>query len=151
NNDQNPEDFERRASEQKNYHLFVPAIDPECTVHGCKQGPVEIWCQRRRKRGGLARHSPGGFVEDIRTPSRAHHWQRHEEGTARVVPIILRPSPWRSASFSKLQALPTDGEPINSKLEAADLILLLASAEFLASDYVSDVELRRAMRTQLCR
>jgi hypothetical protein len=38
--------------------------------------------------------------------------KRHEEGSARVVPIILRPCDWHTAPFGKLQALPRDGKPI---------------------------------------
>ncbi|HEY6285805.1 MAG TPA: tetratricopeptide repeat protein [Ktedonobacteraceae bacterium] len=38
--------------------------------------------------------------------------ERHEAGDARVIPIILRPTEWRSSPFSKLQALPTNGRPV---------------------------------------
>ena len=38
--------------------------------------------------------------------------ERHKEGTARVVPIILRPVDWTKAPFASLQALPTGGKPI---------------------------------------
>ncbi|MGJ3250235.1 MAG: TIR domain-containing protein [Elainellaceae cyanobacterium] len=38
--------------------------------------------------------------------------QRHEEGTARVIPIILRPCDWKDSPFSKLKALPEDGKPV---------------------------------------
>jgi len=38
--------------------------------------------------------------------------RRHRAGTARVVPIILRPTDWHSAPFGKLQALPKDGKPV---------------------------------------
>lgn len=37
---------------------------------------------------------------------------RHAEGTARVVPIIMKPSDWQSSPFSKLQVLPKDGKPV---------------------------------------
>jgi hypothetical protein len=40
--------------------------------------------------------------------------ERHEAGTARVVPVILRPVDWHSAPFGKLAALPTDGKPVTS-------------------------------------
>lgn len=37
----------------------------------------------------------------------------HEQGLAKVIPIILRPvDNWQSAPFSKLQALPQDGKPV---------------------------------------
>jgi hypothetical protein len=37
---------------------------------------------------------------------------RHEAGQATVIPIILRPCPWRDAPFRHLQALPKDGRAI---------------------------------------
>ncbi len=38
--------------------------------------------------------------------------ERHEAGTARVIPVILRPCDWPHAPFSHLLAAPTDGRPI---------------------------------------
>ena len=38
--------------------------------------------------------------------------QRHEAGTAQVIPIILRATDWESALFGKLQALPAGARPI---------------------------------------
>ncbi|MCJ7432170.1 MAG: toll/interleukin-1 receptor domain-containing protein [Anaerolineales bacterium] len=38
---------------------------------------------------------------------------RHESGDAAVIPIILRPCPWKKSSLGKLQALPKDGKPLN--------------------------------------
>ncbi len=38
--------------------------------------------------------------------------QRHYEGTAKVIPIILEPCGWQYSNFSQLQALPKDGKPI---------------------------------------
>ncbi len=38
--------------------------------------------------------------------------KRHDTGECRVIPIILRPTFWKNALFSKLQALPTNGKPI---------------------------------------
>ncbi|NEP19240.1 MAG: toll/interleukin-1 receptor domain-containing protein, partial [Leptolyngbya sp. SIO4C1] len=39
--------------------------------------------------------------------------QRHHEGTARVIPIILKPCSWQYSIFSRLQVLPTDGKPVS--------------------------------------
>ena len=39
---------------------------------------------------------------------------RHKIHMARVIPIILRPTDWRTSPFGKLIALPTDGEPVTS-------------------------------------
>lgn len=38
--------------------------------------------------------------------------ERHDSGEARVIPIILRHVLWKGSPFSKLLALPTNGEPI---------------------------------------
>ena len=38
--------------------------------------------------------------------------ERHREGSAVVVPVILRPVDWHSAPFGTLKALPGDGKPV---------------------------------------
>jgi hypothetical protein len=38
--------------------------------------------------------------------------ERHQEGTARVIPIIIKPSDWQTSPFSKLQVLPKEGKPV---------------------------------------
>jgi hypothetical protein len=40
--------------------------------------------------------------------------QRHRQGKARVIPIILRNCDWSSSPFSSLQALPKNAKPIKS-------------------------------------
>lgn len=42
----------------------------------------------------------------------ARAMERHEEGTARVIPVILRDCDWHAAPFGKLLAVPTDGRAI---------------------------------------
>lgn len=37
---------------------------------------------------------------------------RHDEGTAQVIPIILRPCDWSDSPFSKLQGLPKNAKPV---------------------------------------
>ena len=37
---------------------------------------------------------------------------RHDEGTARVIPIIVKPCDWQGTPFSKLQVVPKDAKPI---------------------------------------
>src|SRR6267142_1000599 len=41
--------------------------------------------------------------------------ERHYAEEARVIPIILRHCDWQHAPFGKLQALPTDGKPVDSR------------------------------------
>src|SRR5689334_19666079 len=38
-----------------------------------------------------------------------HAMEQHEQGNARVIPVILRPCDWKKTIFAKLQPLPTDG------------------------------------------
>lgn len=38
--------------------------------------------------------------------------QRHSEGTAVVIPVILQPCDWLESPFRRLRATPTDGKPI---------------------------------------
>ena len=40
--------------------------------------------------------------------------QRHRVGTARVVPVLLRPTDWQAAPFAELQAVPSKGKPVVS-------------------------------------
>jgi hypothetical protein len=49
----------------------------------------------------------------IRDNEIARAMERHEAGTARVIPVILRPfDAWHTAPFGKLQALPEKGKPV---------------------------------------
>jgi hypothetical protein len=38
--------------------------------------------------------------------------QRHQDGSARVIPVILRPCDWHNAPFGQLLAAPKDGKPV---------------------------------------
>lgn len=38
--------------------------------------------------------------------------ERHDQGSACVIPVILRPCDWHAAPFSRLQAVPRDGKPV---------------------------------------
>jgi hypothetical protein len=40
--------------------------------------------------------------------------RRHEQGTARVVPVIIRPSSWQGTPLRKLQVLPKGAKPVSS-------------------------------------
>ncbi|MEM9485002.1 MAG: TIR domain-containing protein [Cyanobacteria bacterium P01_F01_bin.116] len=49
------------------------------------------------------------YINDIEL---AHAMKRHEAGTARVIPIILKPSDRKGTPLSALQALPKDQKPV---------------------------------------
>ncbi|MGO8670967.1 MAG: tetratricopeptide repeat protein [Capsulimonadaceae bacterium] len=54
--------------------------------------------------------------------------KRHDEGTARVIPIILSPCEWRSGPLGSLQPLPKDGKPISPRANQDLAILDVARA-----------------------
>lgn len=58
----------------------------------------------------------------------ARAMERHEQGEARVIPIILRPCDWQGAPFGKLMAVPTDGRPIVKHATLDDGFLEVARA-----------------------
>lgn len=49
--------------------------------------------------------------------------KRQDEGTATVVPIIVRPCDWTSAPFGRLKALPTDGKAVTKWTSLDDAFL----------------------------
>lgn len=54
--------------------------------------------------------------------------QRHEEGSARVIPVILRPCHWQMAPFGKLLAVPDDGKPVSKYPDQHDAFLEVTKA-----------------------
>src|SRR5262249_42607371 len=51
----------------------------------------------------------------IRDKEIARAMERHEAGTARVIPVLLKPvDAWRTASFGKLQAVPENGKAVTT-------------------------------------
>lgn len=65
---------------------------------------------------------------------------RHEAGEARIIPILLRPSVWRSTPFGELRALPSDTRPVtewpkrdSAWVAIAQEIALVVHARYLQS------------------
>jgi hypothetical protein len=54
--------------------------------------------------------------------------ERHEQGQARVIPVILRPSQWHEAPFGKLLAVPKDGKPVTKHTDLDDAFLDIVNA-----------------------
>jgi len=53
--------------------------------------------------------------------------ERHEAGSAVVVPVILKPCDWHSAPFGKLLATPRDGKPVTSWANVEEALADVAS------------------------
>lgn len=54
--------------------------------------------------------------------------ERHEEGLARVIPVIVDPCDWHSTPFGKLLAMPRDGKPISKFPNKHDAFLEVTKA-----------------------
>ena len=52
--------------------------------------------------------------------------RRHNEGLARVIPIILRPTDWHHTPVGEIMALPKDGKPVTSWRHRDDALLDVA-------------------------
>lgn len=54
--------------------------------------------------------------------------ERHSEGSARVMPVILDLCDWHSAPFGKLLAMPRDGQPVSKYPNMHDAFLQVTTA-----------------------
>jgi len=70
--------------------------------------------------------------------------QKHEQGQARVIPVILHPCDWHSSPFGNLLAMPKDGKPISKYPNQHDAFLEIVNAIKLA---VKDVSPRVSAKT----
>ena len=111
----------------------------------CRQGLIEIWDKGDIAAGAdqpapptpgsrrliiLLLISPDFLASDyVGGVELERAMARHEARTALVVPVILRPCLWKHGDFAKLQALPTDGEPVTSDKWPSQDAAFLAVAE----------------------
>jgi hypothetical protein len=63
--------------------------------------------------------------------------ERHAAGSARVIPIILRPCAWEAAPFAALQALPTDGKPLTQWPDRDQVCLDIARSIIAVADQLA--------------
>lgn len=52
--------------------------------------------------------------------------EKHEDGTAVVIPVILHPCDWHSAPFGHLRATPTDGKPVSMHANQHEALAIVA-------------------------
>ena len=95
-----------------------------------RQGIIDTWHDRRIESGSDFAGSINGNIEDsdvillLVSPyflssdycydiEMTRAMEKHEEGSARVIPVILHPCDWHDAPFSNLLALPIDGKPVS--------------------------------------
>jgi tetratricopeptide (TPR) repeat protein len=52
--------------------------------------------------------------------------EKHEDGSAVVIPVILHPCDWHSAPFGHLRATPTDGKPVSMYANQQEAFAIVA-------------------------
>jgi Tfp pilus assembly protein PilF len=126
-----------------------------------KQGLIEIWDKgdiaagADRTRAAGARFEAADIIVLLISPDflasdyvggveLERAMERHEARTAHVIPIILRPCLWKRGAFAKLQALPTDGEPVTSGKWPSQDAAFLVVAEGIARAVEERIERQRA-------
>lgn len=118
-----------------------------------REGVIDVWQDRRIGPGGEIDHEISDQLEAadiilLLVSSDFLHsnycydiemkraMERHEEGTAHVIPIILRPCDWGQAPFGKLNAMPTDGKPVIEHSSLDRGFLMVAQAVRAAVEYL---------------
>ncbi|MFB4204859.1 hypothetical protein KBTX_03206 [wastewater metagenome] len=108
-----------------------------------RQGVISSWHDRRITAGGDIHGSVSNHLEDSwivlllvsanflasdycyeKEMTRA--LEKHEEGTAVVIPVILHPCDWHSAPFGRLRATPTDGKPVSMHANQHEALAIIA-------------------------
>jgi hypothetical protein len=53
--------------------------------------------------------------------------ERHQDGTARVIPVIVRPCSWADSPLAKIEALPKDAQPVTRWTDRDEALLDVAT------------------------
>jgi formylglycine-generating enzyme required for sulfatase activity len=73
---------------------------------------------------------------------------RHRQGSARVVPMIVRPCAWRTTPLAELQALPKDGKPVTSWSDRDEAFTYAAEALW---DMAHSIQQQREEKSEAAR
>ena len=110
-----------------------------------RQGVIETWHDRRLIAGDTFDQGISGELERadiillLASPDflaseycygveMVRAMERHREGSARVIPVILRPCEWHHAPFGTLLAAPVDGRPVTKFANLDDAFLQITQA-----------------------
>jgi len=64
--------------------------------------------------------------------------EKHKEGSAKVIPVILHPCDWHSASFGNLRATPTNGKPVSKFANQHEAFSIIAKDVREAAESMSE-------------
>ena len=70
--------------------------------------------------------------------------ERHREGSARLIPIVLRPCEWQRSPLAGIMALPTDGKPVTKFADQDDAFLEISTGIRTAIDGIMAARLSAA-------
>lgn len=76
--------------------------------------------------------------------------QKHEDGEAHVLPIILRPVDLEGTPFSKLQFLPKDGRPVTKWRDKHEAFTNIATGVRLVATKILEVKERKRKQVREC-
>jgi len=79
-----------------------------------RQGLIATWHDRRITAGTPVGDAIDANLNSSNEREMARAMERHKNGDARVIPIILRPCDWHDLPFGKLLAAPRDGKAITT-------------------------------------
>lgn len=119
-----------------------------------RQGVIETWHDRRIIAGEPFDHSISQHLEEadiilllVSSYFIASDYcydielkralERHAEGTAKVLPVILHPCDWQRLPFGRLNATPKDGKPISKFPNQHDAFLDITNAIRAAAEAVN--------------
>ncbi len=80
--------------------------------------------------------------------------EKHQDGSAVVIPVILHPCDWHSAPFGKLRATPTDGTPVSMYANQHEAFAIIAkdvreaAKSIGSSSPTSDAQLNDSAKNQ---
>jgi hypothetical protein len=113
-----PEDEEQRQKLENHLsvlkHQQLITVWHRSNVSAGQRVAEEISCHLNSAQIILLLISPEFLASDLYHTELTPALQRHDAGTARVLPIILRPVVWHGAPFQGLQILPDGAIPIQS-------------------------------------
>lgn len=109
-----------------------------------RSGKIEVWNDRKLIAGeewdtGIKKEMHAADIilllisadfnnsEYIWKEELTHAMDRHEQGTARVIPVILRKCEWQEMPYAKLQALPKGARPVTDFTDKDDAFTEIAA------------------------
>ena len=117
--------LEKQLATLKQQHVIEEWHDQD--IRAGEEWKTEIHTQLDRADIILLLVSPSFLASDyISSFELQKALEKHRNGEALIVPIILRASDWQNTPLVRLQALPMNGKPVMSQKNRDDVFLAIA-------------------------